>query len=274
MLLLVAWIYFSLEFRSRANQEYLVNVREIPISYSSEALESGAHLSVVKGCRDCHGEDLGGKIMFDDPAVGLLVAPNLTNGKGGLPNDYSETDFIKALRHGLGRNNKSLLIMPSHETSRLSDEDVAAVVAYCRKTAPVDRELPKTEFSFFGKALTSFGLIPAFSAEPIDHNLVQPKEIKKGISIQYGQYVAVSCSGCHKPDFKGGPSPVPGQPPIPNISSSGNTGKWTLTEFTTVLKTGKLPDGRQLKNEEMPWKMTSHYTEEEIQSLYLFLKSI
>ena len=271
---LSAALIVNLNFYWRAQKDYSVAPRDVKISYTAEALLHGEHLSVVKGCKECHGDDLGGKIMIEDPVVSLIAAPNITKGAGGLSADYTEVDFIKALRHGLRKDNKSLLIMPAHETSKLSDEDVAAIIAYCIKLPPVDRKMTETEFNIFGKALTTFGLIPAFSAEAVDHAYIQPKKVLREVSLKHGEYLAVSCSGCHKENFKGGPSPVPGLPPIPDITSTGRLGKWNKEHFKTVLKTGQLPDGRKIKNEDMPWKMTSHYTEEEIESLFLFLKSI
>ncbi|MGN6509980.1 MAG: c-type cytochrome, partial [Chitinophaga sp.] len=80
--------------------------------------------------------------------------------------------------------------------------------------------------------------------------------------------------GCHHPNLKGGPNPVPGGTPARDITAAGNVGKWSLNQFMTVLRSGKTPDGRQLKNEDMPWKMTANYTDEEMQALYSYLKTL
>ncbi|MER2998986.1 c-type cytochrome [Pontibacter populi] len=274
LLLLLAAMVFQVNFYWRAQKDYVVKVRPVEITYTTEAIQQGRHLAVVKGCNDCHGQDMGGKAMLDDPAIGFVSAPNITKGAGGLPADYSEADYVRALRHGLGKDNKSLLIMPAHETSKLSDKDVAALVAYCMQLPPVNRTLPESDFNMMGKALTTFGLIPAFAAEGVDHTYIQPKEMLQEVSVKYGKYLAVSCSGCHKADYKGGPSPVLGFPPIPNISSTGRVGNWSKAQFAAVLKTGQLPDGRIMRNEDMPWKMTRHYTTEEVESIYLYLRSL
>src|SRR5688572_28575599 len=60
----------------------------------SASIAKGEHLvrALVK-CVDCHGEDLGGTMMLDDPAIGTLWAPNLTRGKGGLQADYADVAY-------------------------------------------------------------------------------------------------------------------------------------------------------------------------------------
>ncbi|MBB6612663.1 c-type cytochrome [Pontibacter sp. Tf4] len=274
VVLLGAIVAFQADFYLRSQKTYNVQPRPVEIAFTPEALQNGRHLAIVKGCNDCHGKDMGGKIMIDDPAVGLVTAPNITKGTGGLPASYAATDYIRALRHGLGTNNRSLLVMPAHETSKLSDEDVAALVAYCMQLPPVNRTLPASEFNVMGKALTMFGVVPAFAAEAVDHTYLQPKEMLKEVSLEYGEYLAVSCSGCHKANYKGGPSPVPGFPPIPDISSTGRVGQWSKAQFATVLRSGQLPDGRVMRNEDMPWKMTAYYTDEEVESIYLYLRSL
>jgi cytochrome c553 len=91
---------------------------------------------LIRGCNECHGENLGGKIFLEDPSLAMLTAPNLTRGKGGLPADFSVSDWTRALKHGIDRNGRTLFIMPSHELSRMSDEDMANVIAYCQQVKP------------------------------------------------------------------------------------------------------------------------------------------
>lgn len=88
-----------------------------------------------------------------------------------------------------------------------------------------------------------------------------------------GKYLSVSCIGCHRTNFKGGDSPIPGMPPVPDITSSGNTDRWSLSQFIHTLRTGKTPEGKIMDNQNMPWKMTAKYTDEELQALYAFLKA-
>ncbi|SFE18092.1 hypothetical protein [Spirosoma endophyticum] len=63
-------------------------------------------------------------------------------------------------------------------------------------------------------------------------------------------------------------------PPVPNLTSTGNVGKWTKAQFFATLRTGKTPSGHQIDNENMPWKMTAQYSDKELASLYQYFQSI
>ena len=109
----------------------------------SASIARGEHLvrALVK-CVDCHGEDLGGTKMLEDPAIGTLWAKNLTRGRGGIAADYDDAAFERAIRHGLRPDGVRLVVMPSEEYQRISDEDLGAVIAYIKSVPPVDRETP------------------------------------------------------------------------------------------------------------------------------------
>src|SRR5215207_1540403 len=67
---------------------------------SEVSIERGHHLAKTRGCLECHGPDLGGAKVVDDPAMGKLYGPNITRGKGGLKATHTDEDFVRALRHG------------------------------------------------------------------------------------------------------------------------------------------------------------------------------
>jgi hypothetical protein len=49
----------------------------------ARALERGRHLVESRyACMGCHGQGLDGGVMIDDPAIGRLLGPNLTSGRG------------------------------------------------------------------------------------------------------------------------------------------------------------------------------------------------
>jgi hypothetical protein len=76
-------VYISTE--NRLHKKYNVQLQPINIKADSAEIAYGARLIKTKGCSDCHGQDLGGKVFVDDAALGLLIASNLTKGKGGRP---------------------------------------------------------------------------------------------------------------------------------------------------------------------------------------------
>src|SRR5512147_2702027 len=84
-------VYWSSESRLR----HLYSVRPAPLSVAGETvtIERGLHTATIRGCRDCHGDNLAGRVFLDDPMIGRFVASNLTRGKGGVGASYAEEDW-------------------------------------------------------------------------------------------------------------------------------------------------------------------------------------
>ncbi len=271
---IATYTYMSASMKSRMNKPYAFEKEAIEIPSDSAAIARGKHLVAIKGCQDCHGNNLEGKVMNDDGAIGRLVAANLTQGKGGLPANYDVSDWLAALRHGIHQDGKPLLFMPSHETTLLSRQDMAALIAYCRQIPRVDNTLPENDLGPVAVIMSYLDKMPLLSVEKIDHNKPMVARADSAEGAAQGKYLAVSCSGCHRENFKGGEPLAPGFPPVPDITRAGHVGKWTKSQFIATLTSGKTPEGHVLKNEDMPWKMTAQYTLSELSSLYDYLQSI
>jgi cytochrome c553 len=273
VIVLLGYGFISHDISKRADKTYHFIPDTLTVENNKELIAKGAHLVAIKGCNDCHATDLGGKVFLEESGLGKISAPNLTTGKGGIGSAYSTADWLMALRHGVNKKGKALWIMPSQETSALSQEDLKAIIAYCRQVKPVDRYTKSNSLGPVLKVMTYFDKIPLFPVEKIDHRRATPKNTDRLNQLEMGKYLSVSCVGCHRNNFRGGDSPIPGMPHIPNITSTGNLGKWSEAQFMQTLKTGKTPSGHVMKNEDMPWKMTAQYTDEELKSLYTFLRS-
>ncbi|MBT1705909.1 c-type cytochrome [Chryseosolibacter indicus] len=263
-----------LNTENRRNKIFEVSPQQLTIHADSAILEHGKRLVTTKGCNDCHGTDMGGKVFIDDPAIGLLIGTNLTKGKGGLPPDYNINDWVRALKHGLRRDGKPLLFMPSQEYTFLTEQDMGAIIAYCAQLPNVDREFPQHKLGPVGRILTDLDKFPLFPAEKIDHSRMLAKEIKPEVSIEFGKYLSVACEGCHKKTMKGGEAVAPGFPIVADISPTGNAARWTTDQFIQTLRTGITPENKHLKPQEMPWTMTKAYTDVELKALHLYLKSL
>ena len=138
----------------------------------SDILRWGEHLSVTRGCIDCHGEDLGGAVFADEMPVMRLSASNLT--PGGVGAGYSDADWARAIRHGVGPDGKPLLFMPSYEFYYLGDSDLAALMAYLKSLPAVTRELEENKVGPLGRVLFMAGQLPLVPAEMIDHEGPRP----------------------------------------------------------------------------------------------------
>lgn len=274
VLLLCAYAYISHDVTQRASKKYLFAAADIYIPRDSATVARGHHLFITRGCTDCHGANLAGKIVAEDPAVGTLYGANLTRGEGGLPASFTSADWVMALRHGVTPEGRPLIMMPAHETVHLSENDLAALIAYCQQVPPVNNHVKPIAIGPISKIMTYMGKMPLLSVEMIDHQAPMVKEVDTVEGIALGKYLSVACTGCHRANLKGGGPVAPGFPDVPNITASGEPGGWTKAQFIHTLRTGKKPDGRQMKPEDMPWKMTAQYEEKELSSLYAYLHSI
>ena len=89
--------------------------------------------------------------------------------------------------------------MPSqHTSSQLSNNELAFLICYLKKQAPVDNEQPAHLLKPLGRVLTFLDKYPLFSAEYIDHNAKYADMVKVEVSPAYGKYLAISCSVSHR----------------------------------------------------------------------------
>ncbi len=95
------------------------------------------------------------------------------------------------------------------------------LIAYVKSVPPVDHELPEHKAGPAGHyTVSSLDKLPLIPAEQIDHHHKPGVAVKRGATAEYGEYLSMSCTGCHKPNLKGGPNPVPGGIPARDITAS------------------------------------------------------
>jgi mono/diheme cytochrome c family protein len=260
---------------SRMNKTYDIQVETVPVPSEAEALARGEHLAVTRGCTDCHGADLEGTVFSDDPALGRLIADNLTAGSGGVGSSYSDADWVRAIRHGVGPDGKPLLFMPSHEFYYLSDADLGALLTYVKSVPAVDNEHPGNSAGPLARVMLIAGQLDLLPVELIDHEGPRPQAPEAGVTVEYGEYLAVGCTGCHGPGYSGGPIPggPPDWPPAANLTPAGNLASWTEAEFIDAFRTGIRPSGERF-NEAMPYTAVGQMTDDELKAIWLFLQSL
>ncbi|MCZ6790100.1 MAG: cytochrome C, partial [Chloroflexi bacterium] len=54
----------------------------------------------------------------------------------------------------------------------------------------------------------------------------------------------------------------------------GGLARWSEADFINTLRTGTTPDGRQLDDENMPWKFFTKMTEDELKAIWMYLQSL
>ena len=271
MLLAVAvgGVYAASEWRFRKHFEVPAHVVAVPTD--SAAVERGEHIATIRGCMACHGQGFVGHVEVDDPMLGRLAGPNLTNGGRGAA--LTDADWERAVRHGVRRDGAPLLIMPAFEHTGMSDEDLGSLIAYVRSLPGSPSVPPPSRAGPVLRGLFAAGMVLLLSAEQIDHAQPHPKQVVAEPTPAYGDYLSGMCKGCHGPQLSGGK--IPGAPPewkpAANLTPAG-IGTWSETDFITALRTGRRPGGSPI-DPSMPWKEFGQMTDVELRALYAYLRS-
>jgi mono/diheme cytochrome c family protein len=249
-----------------------------PVAYVSgpESVERGRYLYLARGCADCHGNSGEGRVFIDHPNGLFARGANLTGGLGSAVAKYTEADWVRSIRHGVGPDGKPLFPMPSEDYNRFSDADLADIVAYVRSLPPKDSDGALVKLPLPVKLAYGAGIVKD-AAEKIDHTRPPSPAVASEATVERGRYVAQVCIGCHGAQLKGGriPGAPPDWPPAANITSGtgGVMGRYeTLEQFKTMIRTAARPDGTPV-NAVMPFEALKHTNDIDIEALYLFLKS-
>jgi cytochrome c553 len=275
VLVFAAFVFARSELALR--KVWKVGEATLTMPTGDEAVARGEHLAITRGCTDCHGADLGGHVMMEVPAIGRMAGPNLTHGSGGLPSGFADADFERAIRHGVKPDGHAILFMPTRDFAALSDADTADLIAYVKSRPPVDRSRAASYIGPIGRTLFALGQLPMLEARLIDQHAPHVARIENAATVEFGNYLARACTGCHGQHFSGGPIPgVPPDFPIPaNITPDAATGigAYTKDDFYRVFREGKKRDGTAV-NTFMPWQAMGRFTDTELDALWVYLRTV
>lgn len=236
-----------------------ITVESVSIATDAEAIARGKHVSVIWACTKCHGEDLSGRLLTNDPieeiipTFGSIQAPNLTSGKGGIAMSYTDTDWIRAIRHGVMQDSQVEIFMFDYST--MSDQDLGDLIAYLKQIPSVDTNYPEMSYGPIIPIVPAIGLFTP-AAEVINHDAPRPAEPAPGATKEYGGYLSSICTGCHG---KG----------IANAVKKN----WKQEDFIRTFNTGVLPDGKQL-GPTMSSKTFREMNDMELAALWLYFTSV
>ena len=266
----------------KLNQTHNNPVANVQVAGTPAQIARGAKLAY--NCTSCHspGSDLplsgtNFAAKFDFSMFGTLYGPNLT--PGGDITAWTDGEVIRAIREGVHKNGRSLLIMPAGSFQHLSDDDVQALVAYLRSQPATDGGTPDTQFNLLGAILnTVFGFQTA--QQPVV-NVVAPQPG----TPEYGKYTVevMGCSDCHGDQLQGRvDNGQPGPPAGPNLTQI--VPQWTEEQFMNFFYTGTRPDGTTVPmltlasgftEPRMPWPtIRAATTDAELKAMYTYLHSL
>jgi len=257
----------------------IVELNVAPVAFVSDdaAIQRGRYLYESRGCMECHGANGAGREVVNDGGGMYIRSPNISPGPGSVVKRYKEVDWVRAIRHGVSAQQHPMTLMPSRDYSRMTDTDLAALVAYVRSLPPASGDAAVIRQPLIVQALYAFGAIKD-DAELIDHALPPPAPVAEAVSVEHGRYVAFMCTGCHGDGFSGGaiPGTPPDWPPAANLTPGSGSAMASYDrpeKFAAMLRTGKRPDGRPV-SAVMPFETLRNLSDTDVGALYVFLKSL
>lgn len=127
---------------------YEATAGAISIPTDPASIAEGRRLAITRGCfGGCHGKQVEGAVMFDEPMVGRIVAPNLT----AAMRKYSDSELVGTIRNGVRPGGRSMLVMPAEAFVLLTDEDLGRIIAFLKSLPSVDGPGPSISLGPLGR---------------------------------------------------------------------------------------------------------------------------
>lgn len=260
--------------------------RDLRVPVSPERVLRGRYLAEhAAGCIACHsrrdwtlysgpvvpGTEGAGDRYFLDPS---FHSANITPAALA---QWSDGELIRAISSGVGRTGAALdPRMPWEAFSRLSPDDLEALVAYLRTLAPIVTRRPDNQVAL-SRRLFARTLPRPYRPRPSPG----PND-----TVAWGRILAGlgSCTFCHGADLSGGRRfvvPGGGDAVARNLTPDPTgIGEWSRENFVGVFKAFASPEARRIPvgeppvNTVMPWTAYAGMTDPDLGALYDYLRSL
>jgi mono/diheme cytochrome c family protein len=249
----------------------------------------GRYLSILSDCASCHtvpqkNQPFAGGRPIETP-FGKIVAPNITPDMETGIGSWTDDQFDRAVRKGIGRNGERLYpAMPFNAYTKMSREDVLAIRAYLNTVTAVYNPVVANTLPFPFNIRTSIRMWDGLYFKEGEYVADPHKsaEWNRGALLVDGP---AHCGACHTPKtILGGDktaqylqgSPLQGWS-APNITNDARTGLggWSVDDVAAYLKTGHnritAATGPMAEAVDLS---TSRMTDDDVNAIATYLKSL
>jgi cytochrome c553 len=243
---------------------YEVPAVAVPIPTDPASIIEGRRLATIRGCfGGCHGKQAQGVVLFDEPMIARIVAPNLT----AAVRKYSDAELAVIIRNGVRPGGHSMVVMPSQLFVLLTDEDLGRIIAFLKSLPAIAGPGP----SFSAGPLARVGLATGkykLAAQLIADTV--PPPVATNEEATYGRYLARTiCAQCHGTNLRGTSNPDFTSPTLQVVTA------YSPETFAQLLRTGVALGGRKLGVMSAQARdQLSHLTDSEIAALYSYLHAM
>lgn len=225
---------------------------------SKNAVTRGEYIFNMGGCASCHttkkGQPLAGGLEMETP-FGTFVTPNITPDKTNGIGNWSDEDFIRAMREGIAPDGTHYYpAFPYTSYTRMSESDLLELKKYLDEQPAINQPNRPHDLSFpFSiRSLMAAWKWLNFEPEPFVPDRTRSAQWNRGAYIVNG---AGHCGECHSPRnllgavdhdemLSGNPEGPEGEA-IPGLTmqSDNRVSKWSASDLLFSLQIGMLPDG-------------------------------
>lgn len=259
-----------------------------PTGVSIDSAKKGEYLVKAGDCIACHtpegAKPFSGGLPIKTP-FGTYYSPNLTPDKATGLGNWTEADFVRALKHGVAPDGSYYFpVFPYIYYNKISDQDAKDIWAYFRSipavnkpNKPIDAPLP-----FRIRASQFFWRLAYFHPFKGDYKYdkKQSKEWNRGAYLAYG---LGHCGMCHTPiNLLGAPkrnqsftgSVVDGYA-VPNITGV-TLADVSVDQIVRIFAYDELPGGGKVQGpmQQVNHDSLMHLQQDDLQALAVFLKSL
>jgi len=177
-----------------------ITVPEAPVE--DPIVKRGEYLARIGNCISCHtvhgGEPFAGGLPFKTPYsfLGTIYSTNITPDNETGIGTWSEEDFVRAMRQGVGPKGAFFPAFPYTAFTKITDDDAKAIYAYLRTLKPVNTQTPSNSPIFslrFGMKIWNALFFKEGRFEP---DVSQSEEWNRGAYLVEG---LGHCGACHTP---------------------------------------------------------------------------
>jgi mono/diheme cytochrome c family protein len=249
----------------------------------------GEYLVKAGGCVGCHTEDKEGAVPFAGGRAlktpfGTFYGPNITPDKKAGIGNWTEADFIRALRQGDRPDGSNYFpAFPYPSFTKIVDADLKDMWAYLRTLPPSARPSREHDLWFFfgWRWLVSIWKWFYFTSGPFTSIPGLSDSANRGA---YLVQALGHCSECHTPrNFLGGPKMsrflAGGKGPdgknVPNLTPT-ELNKQSDKELKDLITTGMTPEGDVLAEamSEVVTNTISKLTPADLDALIAYLRTL
>lgn len=264
LLAVVGWIVVYVQSERIRQRVYPLPRVDVSIPTDAASIAEGERLARVRGCfGGCHGKRAEGAVMFDEPAIARIVAPNLTAAIAR----YTDQQLATIIREGLRPDGRSVIVMPAEAFGVMDDADLGRTIAFLKTLPPVAGPGPDIRLGPLGRLGIALGQLHSVRQ---DIERAVPPPAASGAQAERGRYLARSiCGECHGTGLRGDSNPDFTSPNLRIVMA------YSPDAFSALMRTGKALGGRELRlMSAVSRERLMHLTDDEIAALYAYLHDV